>query len=282
MKSKSESRWGPVYLNEITAIEFRLLSPGARELWMILSARTRSAGTSQVTKKGFFVHYASLSVDMARPYKEKCDVPEYRTVYREIKVGYETRTVPVHVCQKCEGELRPISIKTVGRYIAELKKAGMVEVSRSTGASRICLIPPKSVVEKLSKTSGKPTEKTEKDVPSIGHNTEVDRTPMDVPYSKIQSKDQIHTSSSTATTIEKMCNHLVTLHKVGARPDGGYMEAGFLSWGQLCVEIPQAAKNMFRSYEKDLNGFPLDKAIRLAGIAFLESEEKKNKIHSSA
>ena len=281
MGEKSTSRWGPAYLDEVTSPEFRFLSSGAKELWVVLTARTRSAGKSQETKKGFYVSSLELSNDLAKPVGEKClkqgKRPIYRLETKQVKVGYETRDVSVRVCETCGGRLEPLSLRTIGRYLKELKEAGMVEVTQRTGYPLICVTPPPSVVDKLRKSRGKRATKPTKPVRSIGQNSDSDRTAIGVRQSNNQRTiKQFISSSDGDGPIKKMSEVLVNYHTIGVVPANEYKK--FDSWAAVAVEIPQAVRQMFRSMIGELDQGQFDEYIQQAGLRALGAlQNKKSK-----
>ena len=251
---------------------------------MVLTARTRSAGATQSTKKGFYVSTLALSNDLAKPFEERCvsdgKLPVYESVPTEFKVGNEICTMDVRVCKNCGGKLKPISIRTVGRYLRELKAAGMVEVTRGTGPSLICVVPPKSVVDNLPKTSGKPKGKPHPLVRSIGQKSEPDRTPMRVRQSNSQNTIKQFNNSrgfdSTSGLSQKMSKILLDYHRIGVLPNNDY--EGFDSWAAVAVEVPQAVRLMFRSMAPELSSEEFDQTIREAGgIALGELQNPRRK-----
>ena len=281
MGDKSTSRWGPAYLDEVTSPEFRFLSSGAKELWMVLTARTRSAGKSQETKKGFYVSSLELSNDLAKPVGEKClkqgKRPIYRLEKKQVKVGYETRDLSVRVCETCGGRLEPLSLRTIGRYLKELKEAGMVEVTQRTGFPLICVTPPPTVVDKLRKSRGKRATKPTKPVRSIGQNSDSDRTAIGVRQSNNQRTiKQFISSSDGEGTIKKMSEVLVNYHRIGVVPANEYKK--FDSWAAVAVEIPQAVRQMFRSMIDGLSSEEFDQTIRDAGVIALSQLKEPRQI----
>lgn len=234
---KYERLWGPVYHREWTSIEVRSLSWGARELWVALSTRTRSAGSAPDSKRGYYASSAALAEDLARVGKD--------------------------------GVIRPINVRTVGRYMKELKNAGLVEVRRNTGAPYICLLVPPSIrptektdkpVDNLRKTNGKNTS----DVRSIGQKTASDRTRMDVRCTDPQKDPQIHNSSSDyETKVERMAESLSIYHRVGNVPTKEF--DAYKSWAQVAMAVPQALRPMFRSSNKGIESQEYDELIREAG-----------------
>lgn len=249
MGDKFSGRWGPVFLSELRSIEVRSLSSGARDLWVALAARTRSASVSQSTVKGFYVSSAALAEDLARPNKD--------------------------------GTLRPITVRTVGRYLKELKEAGLVKVSRNTGPPYMALLVPPSLspVEKHGKTSGKPVEKRPSNVRSIRQISGSDRTPIDVRCSDPQINSQIHTSRGDDSKIKKMSEMLSILHRVGNTPTANddYVEMGCESWAQVCLVAPQGLRPMFRKMVGDLPNDEYDRLLREAGEMACEQLHSKKK-----
>ena len=83
------SQWGPVYLDEFQSIEVRRLSNGARDLWVAVACRTRSAKNGPCSEQGYFASYEALARDLSRWSKSDAQLNpiSVRTVKRAKGIG---------------------------------------------------------------------------------------------------------------------------------------------------------------------------------------------------
>lgn len=136
----TRTRYGPIYLDELGSWEVRSLSTGARELWMALAPRTRSAkGGASIGCEppqsgprkggGWYVSYDDLARDLARP---------------------KAKTKAERVKAKAKGErlLVPMHHKAIQRRMAELREAGLVRTWWDRpGHQMVALLRPPSLCE---------------------------------------------------------------------------------------------------------------------------------------
>jgi hypothetical protein len=257
MATKNKApQWGPVYLDEIQSIEVRKLSTGARDLWISIACRTRSAKNGPESAEGYFASYESLSKDIAR---------------------YSKKT----------GQLEPISVRTVKRYASELKEAGLLDVQRTPGPACLVILRPPSLRSTKSVPSSEDRrEQLHRSVPKRGQNFEErgqkmtqEVTSMGVTYSNSQRS---HNSSEPGTTendrnkksISDMSKWMLSAAALGKSNSkenrfdlhDSFSKLGCDSWHNAAVVAPQAVRGSFARFRPDgISEAGFDQLIKAAG-----------------
>ena len=253
------SQWGPVYLDEFQSIEVRRLSNGARDLWVAVACRTRSAKNGPCSEQGYFASYEALARDLSR-------------------------------WSKSDAQLNPISVRTVKRYASELKESGLLKVQRTTGPACLVLLRPPSLrIKEISREDERAARlesvtQRGQNYQKRGQKTTVEGTALGVTYSKPKRS---HNSSSEQGTfennteknsIDKMSNWMLTLHQLGGKNTGdrlahldptlrdSFSKLKLGSWHEAALTAPQAVRGSFAQWRPDgISESEFDLLIQEAG-----------------
>ena len=268
-------QWAPVYLDEFQSREVRCLSTGARELWVAISCRTRTAVGGPESKKGFFVSYEALAKDLSRWSKSK-------------------------------GKLVPPCVRTIKRYAAELKAAELLEVRANRGPAYLVVLRPPSL------RTPKPLVATPQDeraaryanVPQRGQNLNKkgqngseEVTRMGVTYSEIHNSHNFQTDEGTFEkdkkdkSVGEMAKWMIQLNdlaKHGSKEDRfkhlnpalreTFSQLKCRSWHEAAIVAPQAVRGCFAKWRPEgISESEFDGLIAKAGRCARASCEEGNK-----
>jgi len=244
MNGKPNAQFGPVYVDEMRSIEVRSCSPGARELWVAISARTRSAKNGPEAGTGYFASYESLSQDIAR-------------------------------VDKKSGELRAVAVRTVKRYAKELKDAGLLEVRRNRGTAYLVVLRPPSLrsvaapVEQVEdRRAARYRSVTDRGQKSNkrGHIGREEGTSKRVPYSDTNSSnysiDQgTNRKKALEDGVEQMASWMfgtVVTAKLGSQHEKdrysnheSFSKLGCSSWHEAAAKAPSVLRQSFARWRPD-------------------------------
>jgi hypothetical protein len=229
-------QFGPVYLDELQSLEFRSLSSGARDLWTVLTARTRSLRFGPSSAKGWKCSVEHLAADIGRPDGKG-------------------------------GPLKPVSTRTVKRYIRELKDAGLLHVAWTRGWSTFSLLRPPSLREPGSVA-----------VPEMCQKSSQDGTRLGVPSTSKNKQLPNYFSGEEGTPIEnpveKLARYMEVANTVqGLRLPERFAEVGCSTWDEAARAVPQVLRGTFSAYRPTgTSDREFDDIIRKAGESFVREE----------
>lgn len=233
---KTRLQFGPVYLDELQSLEIRSLSSGARDLWTILTARTRSLRFGPFSAKGWKCSVEQLAVDIGRPDGKG-------------------------------GPLKPVSTRTVKRYIRELKDAELLQVSWTRGWSTYSILRPPSLRDQGSVS-----------VPEMGQNSSQDGTRMGVPSTSKNKQLPNYFNGEEGTPIENPVEKLAKYMRVANTVSSlqlpeGFAEVGCSTWDEAARAVPQMLRRTFSAFRPaGIGDREFDDLIRRAGQSFVREE----------
>jgi len=236
-------QFGPVYLDELQSVEVRSLSWGARDLWTVLGARTRSLRVAPDKHHGWKVPLSELAQDIGR---------------------FDAKA----------GELRPVSTRTVKRYIRELKDAGLLEVQWTRGWATFILLRPPSLLEQPVENpvdrSMEIRARRYQAVPKMGQKSVHDGTRMGGPSPSIDPQLPSNSSEKDGTPVAKMAAWMLMMRALGSQAEEHecFSKLGFQTWDEAARLAPQLVRGTLKRFRPDgISKKEFDLLIQEAGGA---------------